>query len=280
MRVELGGENQIRKFRRVAEDLVLQIASYEGVAGVVLLGGLVRGFADRFSDLDIVVFLGKRDGGLRMQVYRMALDEERRSGVEIDLMIDFLEDFRKREWDETDRWDFSEAKIAFDPKGEVEKVFRDKLKVSKDFWVRRIVICAEHLKWYCCPPREEVGTISEAWVDRGDLVAAHYCVNYAVDLLLETLFALNKEFLPVPKWRIFYCYGLKWLPEDYRELLKETMSTKNFSVKDLNRRLKAIRKLWLKIMFRIEDETGLTSEQISKYYVHKILRQTWLPVRD
>jgi len=56
MPVKLKGENQIRKFRRVAEELVSIIAPYEGVAGIVLLGALVRGFADKTSDLDITVF--------------------------------------------------------------------------------------------------------------------------------------------------------------------------------------------------------------------------------
>lgn len=289
MPVKLKGKNQIRKFRRVAEDLVSRIASNEGVADIVLLGALVRGFADKFSDLDITVLLIKRDKKLRMRIRKMALDEARRSGVDdVDLPIDFLEDFEKREWDETDKWDFSKtAKIVFDPKGEVKKVFREKLKVPKDFWVKRIVVCAERLKWYCCPPKETwvitkgVGTISESWIYRGDLVAAHYCLNYGVDLLLKTLFALNREFLPVPKWRIFYSYGLKWLPEDYKELLKEAMYTKNFSVKELYRRLKAIRKLWLNILPKIEDETGLACKhaglapkQISEYYVHKILHPT------
>ncbi len=163
----------------------------------------------------------------------MVLDEARNSGVEdIDLMIDSLEDFKRREWDETDKWDFSKAaKIIFDPEGEVNKVFREKLKVPKDFWVMRIVVCANFLKWYCCPPREDwvfrrkrlgiPSTISEGWIDRGDLVGAHYCLNYGVDLMLKMLFALNREFLPVPKWRIHYSYGLKWLPEDYRKLLKK-----------------------------------------------------------
>ena len=289
MPVKLKGENQIRKFRRAAGDLVSRIASCEGVAGIVFLGALVRGFADRYSDLDITVLLSKRDEKLRMQIRKMASDEARRSGVDdVDLMIEFLEDLKKREWDETDKWDFSKAaKIVFDPKGEVKDVFREKLRVPNDFWVKRVVVCAERLKWYCCPPEEDwvlrrrrlglSSTISESWIDRGDSVAAHYCLNYGVDLLLEALFALNREFLPVPKWRIFYSYGLKWLPEDYKELLKETMYTKSFSVKELNRRLKAIRKLWLKVILKIEDEIGLTPKQISEYYVHKILHQTWPP---
>jgi hypothetical protein len=52
------------------------------------------------------------------------------------------------------------------------------------------------------------------------LISAYYCLNYGVDLLVRVIFALNKEFLPAPKWRMFYSYRLEWLPEDHVKLLK------------------------------------------------------------
>jgi len=279
MLAKLKGKNRIRKFRRAAEVLVSKIASCKGVAGIIFIGGLVRGFADKFSDLDIIVFLSKRDERLRRQIYNLGLDEERLSGVEVDLEVHFLDDFKRWRWDEVDRWDFSRAMIVFDPEGDVRKVFDEKLRVSRDFWVRRIAVCAEYLKWYCCPPREDVGTVAEAWIERGDLLAAHYCLNYAVDELLRLLYAINREFLPAPKWRIFYSYGLKWLPENYKELVEEATIVKNFSVGEFDRRLRALRKLWVRILPKIEDVTGLTRDQLSKYYVEKILHQTWIPSR-
>jgi len=289
MQTKLRGENQIEKFRRVADDLVSAIASYEGVKGIIFLGALVRRFADRTSDLDITVFLSRKDKKLGTRIQKLALNEARRSGIEdmdMDLAIESLEDLRRREWDETDRWDFSRtAEIVFDPKGEVKKLFAEKLKVPEDFWVKRIVVYAECLKWYCCPPKEKwatrrrrlgiPSTVSESWIDRGDLVAAHYCVSYGIDSLLKILFALNREHLPPPKWRLFYSYGLKWLPEDFKELLEEMLCIKSFSVKELNRRLKAVRDLWLKITLRIEKEIGLTSKQMHEYYIHKIPHPPW-----
>jgi len=272
--VRLKGMNQIEKFRRVAEGLASKIASCEGVTGIVFIGGLVRGFVDKFSDLDIIVFLSRSDAQLRRRIYGLGLNEERRSGIEIDLEIHLLKSFKKWRWDEVDKWEFSKARIVFDPEGEVKKVFEEKLKLPRDFWVKRVVVCAEYLKWYCCSPRAEVGTVAGSWIERGDLVAAHYCLNYGVDLLVRIVFALNREFLPAPKWRIFYSYGLKWLPENYRRLLGEAMLVKSFSVKEFNRRLEALRELWCGILPKIREETGLTTELISKYYVEKVLHQT------
>jgi predicted nucleotidyltransferase len=277
--LKLKGRNRIERFRYVAEGLVSRIASCEGIAGIFFIGGLVRRFADKFSDLDITIFLSKRDESLRRQIHRMGLDEKRRSGIDIDLEVYFLEDFKRWKLGEAYTWELSRAEIVFDSEGETRKVLDDKLKVPKDFWKKRIVICGEYLKWYCCPAREEAGTIAEAWIERGDLLAAHYCLNYSVDLLIRLIFALNKEFLPAPKWRIFYSYSLKWLPLDYKELIKQATIINDSSVKDLNRRLRAIRKMCGEIFPKIEDETGLTTEQISKHYVEKILRQTWIPSR-
>ena len=279
MMVRLKGENQIKKFRQVAEGLISKIVSFEGVTGIVFIGGLVRGFVDKFSDLDIIVFLIKRDEHLRKQISDLGMDEQKRLGIDVDLEVHFLEDFKRLKWDEADKWGFSRAKIVFDPEGEIKKVFGQKLELPKDFWIKRIVVCGEYLKWYCCPPREEVGTVAESWIERGDLVAAHYCLNYAADLLVKIIFALNREFLPAPKWRMFYSYSLKWQPMNYKKLIKEAMIMRSFSARDFNRRLKTIREIWHKIVPKIEDETGLTPDQISKYYVEKILRQTGIPSR-
>jgi len=274
---KLKGQNRIRKFKKIAKGIASKIATYEGVTGIVFLGGLARGFADRYSDLDIVVFLDERDEHLRRRIYDLGLNEEGRSDIDMDLEVHFLEDFKRWRWDEIDRWEFSEAKIVFDPKGKINKAFREKSMVPKDFWIKRTAVCAEYLKWYCCPPKEEVGTIAGAWIDRGDLLASHYCLNYAIDLLLMVIFALNKEHLPAPKWRIFYSYRLKWLPEGYEGLIKEAMEVRNFSVRDFSRRLKAMRKMWHEILPKIEDQTGLTMDRLSKYYVEEILHQSWIP---
>ncbi|MDH5483560.1 MAG: nucleotidyltransferase domain-containing protein [Candidatus Bathyarchaeota archaeon] len=277
MAARLKGKNRIKKFEQVADEFAANIASLKGVSGIVFIGGLVRGFADRFSDLDIIVFLKRRDEALTRRIRKMGSDREKRFGIDIDLEAHFLQDFSRWKWDETDKWDFSKAKIVFDPEGKIKRVFKEKLKVPKDFWVRRLVICAEYLKWYCCSPRADVGTIAESWIERGDPVSAHYCVTYSTDLLLKIIFALNKEFLPVQKWRMLYSYRLKWLPENYETLIKEAMTVRNFSVKDLSRRMKAIQKMWHETMTKIEEETGLTTNLISKYYVEKALHQTWMP---
>jgi predicted nucleotidyltransferase len=272
----LKGQNNIKEFRRIAQSLVAKIATYKDVAGIVFLGGLVRGFVDKWSDLDITVFLSKRDERLRKQIIKTGSNTQKRFKIDIDLEVHSLEDFKKRQWNETDKWDFSNSKIAFDPEGKIKGLFRQKLRSPKNFWTRRIAVCAEYLKWYCCPPKDNIGTIAETWVDRGDLLAAHYCLSYAVDLLIEMIFALNKEYLPPPKWRMSYSYSLPWSPDSYRKLIEQAMNAKRPSLTEIKRRLEATREMWHKILPKLEEETGMTQDQLSKYYVTEILGQTWI----
>jgi predicted nucleotidyltransferase len=268
----LKGENRIEEFRRIAKKLASKISDYKGVAGIAFIGGLVRGFADSNSDLDIVVLLTKRDEGLRKQLNGLASNEAKRHRVDLDMEVHFLEDFRKRKWDEIDRWEFAKAETVFDPEGAFKTLLREKLQLHKSFLTRRIVVCAEYLKWYCCPPHENVGTVAESWMERGDMQSAHYCLNYCVDLMLKILFALNKEHLPAPKWRLFYSHKLKWLPKDYSNLIGDAMKMRSYSRKDFNIRLQALRNMWNSTQPKIRAETGLNVDQISRYYVKKILR--------
>jgi len=272
MKVRLKGNNQIRLFRQVAERLVSKITGSNNVAGVIFLGGLARGFADKYSDIDIIVLLNKEDQLLRREIHNMGLEERNSSGLDIDLEIHYLNAFQRWKWDETDRWDFSHAEIVHDPRGQIRKLLEVRLKVPEKFWVKRIVTCAEYMKWYCCPPVAGVCTIAEAWIDRGDLLSAHYCLNYAIDLLLKTVFALNKEFLPPPKWRIFYFQNLSWLPRKYK-ILKQAISIKDLSIEEFRRRQNALGEMWRAVLPMIQEETGLDLDQINKYYVERILRQ-------
>ena len=277
MVVKLKGENRIRKLRRIADEFTSRIASYEGVAGIAFHGALTRGFADEFSDIDIMIFLSKKDTRLRKHICDEGIKEERLSRTNMDLEVHFLEEFKKVKWGEAEKWDYSKATIVYDPKGEISEVFNQKLRVPKAYWLKRIVICSEYLKWYCCPVKEDVDTMAKVWIKRGDLISAHYCLNYGIDLLVRVIFALNREFLPAPKWRMFYSYKLRWLPEDYEKLVGEIIKIKTLSAKEVNRRLKAIGGIWCQVLPKIREETGLTPELICKYYVKRTLHQPWIP---
>jgi predicted nucleotidyltransferase len=272
MQVRLSGTNRIRKFRQIAEKLAAQITRHHKVNGIVFIGGLARGFADRSSDLDVMVFIDQENGTLEKQIRQIVANESKKTNIEIDLEIRLLDNFKKHKWNEIEKWDFSHAEISYDQNGQIRKIIDAKSKTSKEFWLRRLVQCAEYMKWYCCPSSENVGTVAETWIDRGDPVSAHFCLSYAIELILKTVFALNKEAMPPPKWSVFYSRSLKWLPKNYA-LLNDVMKTGDLSVADLRLRLEAVRKIWAEILLKIRSETGFGPREIDRYYVEQILNQ-------
>jgi predicted nucleotidyltransferase len=270
--VELKGENLLNRFKPIAERLVSEISLVNSVSGVVLLGGLTRWFMDKFSDVDITVLLETSSSPLKQHIRRICA-REKSNGLDLDLELYSLADFKSKVWDDTDRWEYSHAKVAFDPEGEARKAIADKLIVPKNFWTERIVADVEHIKWYCCPLDESVKTISEAWVERGDLTASHYCLNNVSEVMLELAFALNREFLPSPKWRLYYFYRLQGLPEGFKEDLDEALKVGSLSLEEFRRRLGVIRLMWSKIKPLVEEEMNLTTAQLHTIYVKNILRQ-------
>jgi hypothetical protein len=79
MGTRLKGKNQIALFRRVAEKLVSKIIVHKNVAAVIFLGGLIRNFVDKFSDLGIIVLLSRPDQRSVMQIHGLAMEEKRAS---------------------------------------------------------------------------------------------------------------------------------------------------------------------------------------------------------
>ena len=268
------GENQIKWFKKIAEDVIRQIPRHKEVTGIVLTGGLVRGFTDRYSDIDITVFLHGKNESLRKKIIKISSAEQKRFGVDIDLEVHSLEQFRRRRWSETDKWDFSQTEIVFDPDEQIRRLLANKTRVSNSFWKDRIIIYGEYLKWYCCPLTQDVGTVVDSWIERGDLLSVQYCLSYALDLMIGIIFALNKQFLPPLKWRIYYSYRLEWLPTNYRKLVKEALTVRSPSIRDVNRRMKALRQMWIETVPVIQAKTGLTQQLISKGYREKILSRT------
>lgn len=266
----LKGNTQLNKHRKIAEHLVAAASKFKSVVGILYTGSLVRGFADRYSDIDVIVVVRKKNDRLARILWNEALNEQRREVVHMDFLVFSLIELKRRRWTELDRYDYGLTQIVYDPKGLVADLLREKLHVPRDFWTRRIVVNAIYLQWYCCAFSEEEPSLAEVWVKRGDLISAHYCVNYSLEVFVKLLFAMNHEFLPPPKWRLYYSYKLK-LPKDYVKGMSGAMLLNDFSEPELKRRLASLRRLWPDVLGELERQR-MNLKSIEKYYVTRVLR--------
>jgi predicted nucleotidyltransferase len=200
------------------------------VVAVLVTGGLARGTADHLSDIDMTVFVRRE----HIKAGIPALPDECLSPVAIvDRFVQCLEQWMdprndERIWTMTNRWEMSHAKILHDPQGEARRLLAKKL-VFRPGELRALKQVARESMWL-------VRGVADSWVERGDLVAAHYCVDQGVDRLLDYLFLKNRQFIPHEKWKLWYVRRLPALPHDFDARLQPALLVREVSEAELRRR--------------------------------------------
>jgi len=224
----------------------------EGVVGIVFLGGIARGYFDRFSDIDVIIFKKRGvDLGVRAEY------ELEYKGFRIDYEIVDYEDMVESEWGMEMRWAFSRARIFYDPEGKIRSLIDGKVRLGDEERRWLIIEGVTQSDWYC-------NTVSESWIYRGDPVSAHLSIYYALEELVKALFMLNNELLPGGKWRFYMVQRLKWLPRGFNEKLREILLLRDFSVRELERRRSALNHLWRQVLLRAEKEVGMKFSEFRK----------------
>jgi len=266
----LKGTNRIDTFRMVAHEIVQRVSHFASVCGILYMGGLVRGFADKFSDVDIIVLLNNEDPFTRDFLPSISATLEDKSNLEIDLEVYLIEEYALREWDEYTKWDLAHSEIAFDRHGNAAAMLKEKLHMSDDDWKLRLSKSMVYFSWYCSPAEDYIPTMSDMWIERGDEASAAYSITYSIELILDMLYSLNRSFLPAPKWRVSYTKSLDWVPTDFDANLREAMLTLEISEEDTKRRAIALKKIWPDILVKAESEFGLNREEARKVYISAV----------
>ncbi|MEW5748337.1 MAG: DUF4037 domain-containing protein [Candidatus Thermoplasmatota archaeon] len=253
-------KNLYRELRPRAEAFSRRIASLKGVEGVAFMGGLARGYLDGSSDVDIVVLLGRTDPRLRDRIQRMGRAESSHLGGDLDLEVHTLRGFGRIERDDNRRWECAHAEVVHDTAGRTARLFRRVSSVPDSFWVDRVVGDWTYFQWGVANPAAPK-SVAEICMDRMDPIGAHYMVCHSLDLLIELVYALNREFLPPPKWRFAYLGELGWTPRGLERSLREALIVRDLSGKDLARRLRAMDALRGPVETRVKEFTGLSEKE-------------------
>ncbi len=264
------GTNKIDAFRTVANELVQRISHFDSVEGIVYIGGLARGFADKYSDVDIIVLLNNEDPYARDFLQSISANLEDKSNLELDLEVYSLEKFERQEWNEYQRWDLSHSAIAFDRQGKVNSLIKNKLTLNDEEWKVRISKAIIYFSWYCCAFDESTPTMIDLWMDRGDVSSAEYSVSYGIELILDLVYSLNRSYLPAPKWRIGYTRTLEWLPDNFEQYIREVMICKEISDADTRRRVIGLKNMWREILKKAEKEFGLNRDEVRRVYIKEV----------
>lgn len=263
--VRITKDNCLNELMNALNKNMNRIKEFENIAGIMLDGGMSRGYADYLSEIDVVIFLHD----IAFKSYNakktpISLGITMIDGYLYDVKTVNYEEELERDYDSTALWDLSYAKIIYDNNGELKTLFEKKLE-------RESEVCqAEGLMFDAWWNYRLAGDI---WIHMEDPLQGHYCLNNAVKPLISSLFLANKEYIPHDKWLIHMSRTLEWKPDNYDELLPLILVTGDMSLESLYKRQQSIESLWnsidIHICKMINFDNGLKLMQKGLYQTLK-----------
>lgn len=224
------GPNLAADYRERARQLARSFGVLEGVVGVALIGGIPLGQADRYSDIDLAVYLRHHTlqawllGGAPLPE-----GESRYRGMRLDLSYRDYAEEQEREWDSSERWQATAAEILYDPEGLVAALFREKAGFGEAEHQR--VLASEFTA-----TQYLLDTVVPAWLYRGDPIAAHHALNLALSRTIRLVYLVNGRPAPAQKWLTHLADDLPWRPERWRERLSAALTVTEPTNADAGRR--------------------------------------------
>ena len=264
--------NQIQELLIKTNEIVSEVLQrVNEIIGVVLVGGLSRGYGDELSEIDLRFFLHKQDFEKWMsRGAAFPSGDSLFKGQYVDFDFVCFEDEMDEEWSDYKVWDASTAKILYDPKGLIRDLFRLKIVFptkKKEALLMKYVL-TYGIYFY--------DLVVQQWQHRGDLLAAHHCLNRVLDSLIKTVFLVNDEFIPFEKWALNLSYSLPWLPKDWEKRITEAMLVQEISVVDIERRRSIIAALFTDVYCKLvgKERCDLDWIELIKYEALMTLHQT------
>ena len=218
----LTGENIIRDHRALIEAAARGFSEIPDVQLVLALGSAGRGFADRFSDVDLFVI------GRGRSLWQIDPGERWVDGIDFDVFVFDLDEAPYKTWDCDRRQALSEGVVAWARNraciGKLRRAIRLRRREQRSMIAERLL----QLTWIGFHPPSLAGTKRfgyywslphDLWLQRGHLKSAHLTIDQASDLLLQLLFLLNDRLIPSAKWRRYLVSRLQALPSQFEQRL-------------------------------------------------------------
>jgi predicted nucleotidyltransferase len=210
------------KLHGVAADTYCKtVINDPNLEGIVYLGGLARGFADEFSDIDIALFskkpmpnlqLGERlsPEGYDLEIYNIAMDEG----------------FQK--WTPIQKEAYEEGVVIYDKNNNVTPFLNDALCFNDDYRIKRSLELIFNMAWHgwIYTPyknKTEKGYFwvlpEDLWFRRNHTANAFYVAQKSIEHYIELMFVINRKWSPDYKWRYIKYLNLPVLPKNAKENL-------------------------------------------------------------
>ena len=236
----------------VLNDSIHRFTLLDGIIGIILDGGLSRGYADYLSEIDVVIYLNKEQYR-RYQTEKLPfpIGISQIDGYLYDIKLLDYEDELSRDYDMVALWDLSYAKIIYDPIHKMQ-AFVDK-KLSRSVEAAQAIGFMWEAYW-------NYKLAGDIWIYREDGIQGHFTLNNVVKPLLSALFIANNEYIPHDKWIVHMSRSLEWTPDDWEKKIGKAMCTGDFSIQSLKERQQAIDCLWQEIDLKLRMKMSFFKE--------------------
>lgn len=235
-----------------------KVLSFGDIVGVILDGGLSRGYADYLSEIDIVVYLSKEQFfKYKKTKTPIPLGISKINGYLYDIKIENYDEVLNRDFDMVALWDLSYAKVIYDPHNKISDFIKQKLSQPVS------ITQAEGLMFDAWWNYRLAGDI---WINRKDIVQGHFVLNNAIKPLLSALFIANGEYIPHDKWLVHMSRTLGWKPEKWDDILEKILSTGSFDLQSIVTRQQAINELWTCIDDKLTKKIDLKVSFMQKHF--------------
>jgi predicted nucleotidyltransferase len=278
-RPTISSPNKHTAYLRQAREFVARFAACEGVVGVLLTGGVARGYADHFSELDLAVYLTRPhfEDWTRRGLAPFPEGDSCVDGWHVDFDYCCFEDESDAEWEHVKRWDRSYAVVLHDPQGLMQQMLTHKAILTEEekqrLTSRHLILYGDYL----------CSLVAPSWLHRGDLRAAHHCLNVALDNLIKAVFLANDELIPFDKWTLNLSYTLEWTPPGWRERVDRALTVRELSRAEVERRCGLIGEFFAECQERLvggKTEGLATIEARKLEMLHSIRKQGAMPAAE
>ena len=223
--------NRWEKSFSAAKTLSSALVCMPGVVGILAVGGLARKEMDDFADTDINIFVEEAEYLNWLGQKYCPVDDQTLNGVWIDLKVFNYQSEMILPWSIERRQERSRALILFDKNNKIKKLLQIKNRWhhgEKDQLIRKLV---HRTNWYI----QEVAYVS---LKRKDLMQAHYCLNQALDWILDYCYVSKGAFVPFGKWKMALIKKNKLVEDKILMKLKQFMYLRSMTSKDVHSRIK------------------------------------------
>ena len=250
------------------ENLIKLLSSKSEVEGVVLMGGFSKGrFTDEYSDIDLCVFLGSKAKWLPKFEFNIQIQQGNVHINKIDVnMYQFqVEKELIANWEGNKKYAFQTCELMYDKSGKIKRLIEEKTQFTTED-VDKLRYNATKIQLYL-----ELTPTTQA--KRGHILLAHQIFNTGIDILLNTLFLLNKKPVPHDKWKFFVAESLPWKPKNLEAKLKEAIVIKDDTLNVLKRRIDLFKPVLDEVCDKIEEFFGKSITDIYEDACNNILER-------